>query len=207
MWTRVETKTNNAKTEVSRTVESRFDSGGLSHRVAFEVGETYLRDGDRITIEAIRGTADTIKEGNVYEIMGTYRLASRDKAMLAVYTTVGNADPTAGRYRDVPDQKTQWMTVERGEGRFTLIFYMWQKGNPHVSFYSDRESFASVYFGTGDSVLKKDGAGRTKNRRQKREAQARKTFTGQADEVSHSKSCSRRSTAWRFVGAARTLMK
>ena len=128
--------------------------GGLSRRVAFEVGETYLRDGDRIAIDEIHGTADTIKEGNVYEVKGTYRLASRDKAMLAVYTTVGSADPTAWRFRDVPDQKTQSMTVERGEGRFTLVFYMWQKGCPHVSFYSDKESFASVYFGTGDCVFR-----------------------------------------------------
>ena len=44
--------------------------GGLSHRVAFDVGETYLRDGDRITIDEIHGTADTIKAGNVYEIKG-----------------------------------------------------------------------------------------------------------------------------------------
>jgi hypothetical protein len=33
---------------------------------------------------------------------------------------------------------------------------MWGSGKPHVSFYpaDGGESFASVYFGTGDSVMK-----------------------------------------------------
>lgn len=133
------------------------DLGALSHRVPFEVGASYFRDGDRITIEEVRGTADTMKAGNMYEIKGTYRLASQAKASLAAYVTVDPADPQAQRQGDVPTQKTQSKMLERGEGRFALILYVWTDGKPHLSFYSesDGQGFASVYFGTGDSVLKK----------------------------------------------------
>lgn len=47
------------------------------------------------------------------------------------------------------------MTVNQGEGRFSLILYVAYEGNPHVSFYPDAgESFANVYFGAGESILK-----------------------------------------------------
>jgi len=53
--------------------------------------------------------------------------------------------------------RTQKLTLEKGEGRFSLIFYMWSEGSPHVSFYPvpTGSSFAGIYFGTGDSVFKK----------------------------------------------------
>jgi hypothetical protein len=135
----------------------RMETGALSHRVPFEIGATYLRGGDRITIDEVRGTADAVATGNMYEIKGTYRLASRDKATLAVYVTDDASDATIPRPREAPTQKTQSITVERGEGRFALILYVWQAGKPHVSFYpeSGAEGFGHVYFGTGDSVLKK----------------------------------------------------
>ena len=51
------------------------------------------------------------------------------------------------------------MKLEQGDGRFSLILYMPYDGNPHVSLYPAHpargESFANVYLGTGDSVLKK----------------------------------------------------
>ena len=55
-----------------------------------------------------------------------------------------------------PSLKPQYLHVEKGDGHFTVYLYMWTKGNPHMSFYPNNggESFASVYFGTGDSVLK-----------------------------------------------------
>ena len=137
--------------KVPGTVAPSIDASGLSHRVPFEVGATYLRDGDRITIDEVRGTADTIKVGNMYEIKGTYRLASHDKATIAAYVTV---DAREKWVQDVPEQKTQSTTVERGEGKFALLFYMWAKGNPHISLYADGKAIASVYFGTGDSLLK-----------------------------------------------------
>jgi serine/threonine protein kinase len=136
---------------------NRIGKGAFSQRVPFEVGATYLRGGDRITIDEVRGTADTIKEGNMYEIKGTYRLASRDKATLAAYITDDGTVEKSPQPGTVPMQKTQSVTVKRGEGRFALILYMWHDGKPHVSFYpeSRAEGFGHVYFGTGESVLKR----------------------------------------------------
>ncbi len=150
----------------STSAASHNDSDALSHRVKFEIGATYLLDGDRITIDEVRGTADTFKAGNTYEIKGTYRLSSKDKATLAAYVTDDGTYQNAKDFSNVPTQKTQSMTVERGDGRFSLIFYMWHDGKPHLSFYpaTSGESFASVYFGTGDSVLKKGWWETTRNR-------------------------------------------
>ncbi|HKD37072.1 MAG TPA: protein kinase, partial [Pirellulales bacterium] len=127
----------------------RPDASELSHRVPFELGAKLMRDGDRITIEEVRGTADTMKAGNYYEIKGTYRLASRDKATLAAYVTSETENVKNAGQSDTP-------TVTRGEGRFDLLLHMTHEGKPHVSFYpaETREGFAHVYFGTGDSVLK-----------------------------------------------------
>jgi hypothetical protein len=161
----------------------RFDGlGVLSHRVPFEVGATWVQGGDRITIEEVRGTADSIKVGNLYEISGTYRLASLGKATLSASITDDGTDaalrdlfpasssagnPLRVPVRAVPTQERgsmTSMTAERGEGRFRLLLYIGHEGKPHISFYPEGggDGFGHVYFGTGDSVLKKgwwEGAG------------------------------------------------
>jgi hypothetical protein len=122
-----------------------------------------LRDGDRIAIEEVRGTADTIKPGNYYEIKGTYRLASREKATLAAYVTSDSRNvKNAGGSSDTP-------TVSRGKGTFDLLLHVTHDGKPHVSFYPDEggEGFAHIYFGTGDTVLK-DGWWKSKAKNEER---------------------------------------
>ena len=51
---------------------------------------------------------------------------------------------------------TQTQFVNKGDGHFTVYLYTWCDGNPHLSFYPmDRgSSFTSIYFGTGDNVLR-----------------------------------------------------
>jgi WD40 repeat protein len=149
----------------------RPGAGDFVHRVPFEIGATLLQNGDQINIEEVRGTATTIKAGNMYEVKGTYRLASQPKATLSVYITedgeaktgrfkatgplVLPSDPLARMFERIPTLEGQLMPVERGEGRFRLVFHMSYDGKPHVSFYGEKEAgFAHVYFGTGDSVLK-----------------------------------------------------
>jgi beta-lactamase regulating signal transducer with metallopeptidase domain len=124
--------------------------------VRFEVGQTDLRNGDKIIIEEVSGTSEKMTEGNMYVVSGTYKLASAKKAILAAYTTADAKDSRAMQMQNIPDMKTQRVVVEKGEGRFQLIFYMWYKGNPHLSFYPAEGGsvFGGVYFGTGDSVLK-----------------------------------------------------
>lgn len=126
----------------------------LSHRVEFSVGAKQFHEGDSITIDEVIGTTDRFEAGNVYIIKGKYRLNSQKNAALSAYVTV---DGNKVQELRVPTQKTQTMTVEQGEGRFSLIYYMWQDGCPHVSFYPNEggSSFGSVYFGTGNTVLKR----------------------------------------------------
>ena len=128
----------------------------LSHIVHFEVGSTQLREGDNITIKEVRGTADTMSAGNMYLVKGTYKLHSAAKAQLAAFTTVDAQDPQSRQFEHVPTMKTQTAIVDEGEGRFALLFYMWQDGWPHISFYPAEggNGMGGVYFGTGKSVLK-----------------------------------------------------
>jgi beta-lactamase regulating signal transducer with metallopeptidase domain len=117
----------------------------ISQTVYFKIGKTYFQSGDSITIDAVHGTSDTFVAGNLYQVDGRYKLVSHDKALIAAFVTAKSpSSPT-------PDMQTQEMRVAKGEGYFSLLFYMWQDGAPHVSFYSypSGSSFAGVYFGSG----------------------------------------------------------
>jgi hypothetical protein len=89
--------------------------------------------------------------GNIYWIKGSYSLASRDRAMVAAFTTARSAADGKGPYL-----KVQTTLVDRGNGTFTLFLPMSSEGWPHVSFYpaNGGGDFGGNYFGTGDSVLK-----------------------------------------------------
>lgn len=123
-------------------------AGDLPCVVKFETGAKSFLKGDVITITEVRGTADTIERGNIYCVKGTYKLASREKAMLAAYTTVSKASDDGG-----PSLRVQHAYVDRGEGTFTLYLPMYVDGCPHVSFYSETNSIGGVYFGTGKSLF------------------------------------------------------
>jgi beta-lactamase regulating signal transducer with metallopeptidase domain len=127
---------------LAATPGAKDTSDKFSHSV--KLASVSPQSGDKIAVEEVRGTADTLSAGNTYEVKGTYKLVSHDTAMLAIFITV---DGTQARqsHRPLADQK---IIVEKGEGHFTLRFHMWQDGNPHVSFYPAKggESFASAYF-------------------------------------------------------------
>lgn len=115
-------------------------SDDFSHVVNLEKTAT----GDLITITEVRGPSDTLAVGNTYEVRGTYKLASQDKALLMVNVTTEARQP----HESHPALARQKMIVEKGEGSFTLQFHMWQEGMPHVSFYpiSGGRGFAARYF-------------------------------------------------------------
>jgi beta-lactamase regulating signal transducer with metallopeptidase domain len=121
------------------------------YAVRFEQGATRFLDGDKITIEQVRGTADTFTPGNIYWIKGTYTLASHHRAMLAAYITAADSADGKGAYL-----KVQTTGATEGNGSFTLFLPMPYRGWPHVSFYpaDGGSDFGGNYFGTGDSVLK-----------------------------------------------------
>ena len=133
---------------------ARIDASAKSDfpfTVKFEQGATAFHDGDKITIDEIRGTADTFAPGNIYLIKGAYTLASHDKAMLAAYTTAMDAENAKGY-----SFKAQTIVVDQKQGKFTLFLPMSCRGWPHVSFYpaDGGSDFGGAYFGTGESTLK-----------------------------------------------------
>jgi beta-lactamase regulating signal transducer with metallopeptidase domain len=137
--------------------EASRDAGyDVSHIVKFEIGRTEFRDGDKITIDEVHGTSDTITAGNLYIVKGSYHLASEKSATLAAFVTDNGSDPQGRQMQNIPTQRTQSMTTDQGSGRFTLIVYLWYEGNPHISFYpaNGGNSFGGVYFGTGASTWK-----------------------------------------------------
>jgi hypothetical protein len=109
-----------------------------------QVKKTYTRAGDVITVDEVSGPSEERVPGNTYEVKGTYKLASREKALLGAFVTISSRD------RDLhPETSTeQRVMIVKGEGRFTLRFHIWQAGNPHVSFYPAEGggSFGGVYF-------------------------------------------------------------
>jgi beta-lactamase regulating signal transducer with metallopeptidase domain len=117
--------------------------------VQFTLGKTQMIPGDQITITQVRGPTDAIALGQVYQIKGTYTLASRDRAVIAVYVTAKYREDGIGR-----PQSIQSIHVTRGSGDFTLDLPMRCEGWPHVSMYADGEDSSCLYFGTGDTVLK-----------------------------------------------------
>ena len=60
-------------------IVSEGGNAAFSHRVPFEIGATLLRDGDRITIDEVRGTADTMKVGHLYEITRSRQCGRSDQ--------------------------------------------------------------------------------------------------------------------------------
>jgi beta-lactamase regulating signal transducer with metallopeptidase domain len=124
----------------------QYSAEDMSHRVRFAIDRTQFEEGDSITIDEIRGTADTIAEGNVYEITGFYKLTSQPKAILS--TSFHRPASGTARSRGLDDtQGPRKMDVERGEGRFRLILYMREEGTPRLSFYGGGHAFAKVDFG------------------------------------------------------------
>lgn len=124
----------------------------LPHVVPYELGHAWFRSGDGITITQLTGSSEKIRVGETYIVRGHYKLASAEKACLAFFVTARNEESGKG-----PTESRQRMTVSRGEGDFMLAMKMATDGYPHVSFYPlpSGEGFGGVYFGQGESVLRK----------------------------------------------------
>jgi hypothetical protein len=123
---------------VGTRIMAQDSSKDFSHVVTRE------QSGDIIKVLEVRGPSDTITVGNTYEVRGTYKLVSQDKALLMVNVTVDGYKP----HESHPDLPKQRMIIEKGEGSFTLQFHMWTEGQPHVSFYPAKggHGFASRDF-------------------------------------------------------------
>jgi hypothetical protein len=120
--------------------------------VQFKLGEAEFASGDSITIQQVRGTSSTIRTGETYCVEGSYTLASRPKADLALFATTRSKVAT----RTDPSQIVH---VEKGTGTFRLVKTMREEGYLHVSFYPvpSGSAFGGVYFGQGQWVLQHKG--------------------------------------------------
>jgi hypothetical protein len=120
------------------------------HVIDFKRGANRFEGRDNISITEVRGTAKSMKPGNIYWIKGKYTLASRERATILASVTADNVADGKGKTLKV--QKTK---VDKGEGTFMLYLPMYYDGWPHVSFYPERggDGFGESYFGTGDTVL------------------------------------------------------
>ena len=110
--------------------------------VPFEVGRAEFASGDEVRVEDVQGTHPRFVVGGTYQVRGSYRLRSRDRALLGLWSTNGE---TQGKKEKV---------VERGSGEFDFSFTIIALGYPNVGFCPAEggECFGDVYFGTGDSV-------------------------------------------------------
>ena len=124
----------------------------LSHTVPFELGDAELAPGDNITIQRVTGTSAIIRTGETYCVEGTYTLASKDAANLALYATTKSRVAT-------PTDPSQILRVEKGKGTFRLVKVMRVEGYLHVSFYPvpSGSAFGGVYFGQDNWVLHHKG--------------------------------------------------
>jgi len=129
-------------------LDSRF-----SHRVLFDIGHAEAANGNVITIEEVWGTRPTIEVGGSYLVKGTYKLTAADEGELVFWETA-KGWKTSG-----PNMDTQVMRVRQGEGKFVLLHDMPGPGYFHLVLHagegSERTTVADVYFGHGETLLKK----------------------------------------------------
>jgi hypothetical protein len=109
-------------------------SNDFSHIV--KLNKNWSTSGDSITIDEVRGPSDKWIAGSTYEVRGTYKLTSRDKATLGAFVA------TSGPHSEGPASPEQIMDVSRGEGKFRLRFQLSRTDcpigvscGPHLSFY------------------------------------------------------------------------
>jgi hypothetical protein len=112
--------------------------------VPIEFGDRAFLPGDDIVIDEVRGDRSQFEVGGTYEIRGHYTLASRPRAVLAIYITNGDGP---GPYPTT--------VVTSGRGNFDLRFTFFRPGWPHLSFYPENgDGFGHLYFGRGGTVYR-----------------------------------------------------
>jgi len=135
-----------ASSRCRKTIDVTIPEGTqMTMPVAFDVGRTNTRPGDRITITEISGTRPDFAIGGTYLVRGEYTLASADEAVLGFSVTA--LDPGDGCTSGNPRGKVH---ITRGSGKFELANPIAYRGHPHVSFYVHGEGSGGVYFGKGD---------------------------------------------------------
>jgi RNA polymerase sigma factor (sigma-70 family) len=143
------------KTQSAGGPASRFESyvaGKFKHRIPVEMGVSESKGGARIDILEVWGTRPKIEIGGQYLVHGKYALPSTGTLYFHESATNLNAHWTGVGI----DLDLQYTTVQPGEGEFTLIHGMAGPGYFHLQLAGkDSDTFADIYFGTGDNVWRK----------------------------------------------------
>jgi hypothetical protein len=137
-----------------RDPRTPFPPGLFKYRVPFEIGLTESAEGGRIEIREVWGTRPRVEVGGQYLVRGKYVLPPGQRGKLFFYATATGDWGQAG----TATLDLQSVAVDRREGEFTLVHGMAGSGYFHLVL-TDAErysrTFANVYFGTGDNVLRK----------------------------------------------------
>ena len=141
-----------AQREPTSAANAADEPSSFDHKVPYELGDVEFASGDAIQIDEIRGDRDTFEVGGTYEVVGHYRLHTKDEASLLLSVTVNNPPPDDKGSPTDPRSKLQ---VKRGEGDFKLVIRLDQPGNLHVTYYAENHPFGGVYFGSGPWLLRK----------------------------------------------------
>jgi beta-lactamase regulating signal transducer with metallopeptidase domain len=120
----------------------------LTHNVKFQLGKTEFSNGDEIVITEVRGNSDQFHVDGTYQVKGTYRLASADKATLVLELSSKDRANAYGSWG-----KQQLVEITRGSGTFTLTDRFPIEGFPHIKMYAGKSGSADLYFGAGQWLL------------------------------------------------------
>jgi RNA polymerase sigma factor (sigma-70 family) len=131
-----------------QTIASRF-----KYRIPVEIGRSQTTEDGRIQILDVWGTRPEIAVGGNYLVHGTYSMPSSERGKL--YFHLSASDPRMAVSYDVD---LQCVSVQKGEGEFTLMHSMMGPGFLHLQLLghdgAQSPMLADVYFGTGNNVLR-----------------------------------------------------
>lgn len=123
----------------------------LEHDVSFETRGKDRAGEDSIEILEVVGTRPSIELGGEYLVRGRYRLSSFDRGRVVLYETENGGTGIGG-----VDVDLQAMSVQHGQGTFTLLHAVPVDGWLHVDLYgmtgNSPTELCSVYFGSGRSL-------------------------------------------------------
>ena len=123
----------------------------FKYKVPFETGYTESKEGGRIEIQEVWGTRPRIEVGGQYLVRGKYVLPAGERGKLYFYETADSQGWTT-------TMDLQTTTLDQEKGEFRLMHGMAVPGYFHLYLASPERysrTFANVYFGTGDNVLRK----------------------------------------------------
>ncbi len=144
---------NDIDNSIDLTAEVEYPKATLNEEeypyiVDFSLGYTETNSIDQIKIDKVYGDHEVFKLKGSYLITGTYKLASFEKAVLAV-----NNIPRENT-SIVSLQKSQIKVICRGSGEFALPLTIEHEGHLYINIFpmTNNASFdqSLVYFGSGE---------------------------------------------------------